>query len=154
MLPKLQLKGLKKIKLLFSGKKKHHSLKSQIIIDINTHKIISSAFCYGSIHDYKLFLRSNTFIHSKREIIADSGYQGLQNIHEKTLIPFKKSKNHPLTKEKKEYNRFLSKFRITVEHVFARLKRFKILTLKYRNKIRRFALRFNLIAGIYNFELS
>ncbi|WP_425289782.1 transposase [Spiroplasma endosymbiont of Zeiraphera isertana] len=47
----------------------------------------------------------------------------------------------------------LSKIRIKIEHVFAKLKRFKILSLKYRNKIRRFALRFNLIAGIYNLEL-
>ncbi|WP_425289798.1 transposase [Spiroplasma endosymbiont of Zeiraphera isertana] len=47
----------------------------------------------------------------------------------------------------------MSKIRIKIEHVFAKLKRFKILSLKYRNKIRIFALRFNLIAGIYNFEL-
>ncbi|WP_425289794.1 transposase [Spiroplasma endosymbiont of Zeiraphera isertana] len=47
----------------------------------------------------------------------------------------------------------MSKIRIKIEHVFAKLKRFKILSLKYRNKIRRFALRFNLITGIYNFEL-
>ncbi|WP_425288756.1 transposase [Spiroplasma endosymbiont of Acasis viretata] len=53
----------------------------------------------------------------------------------------------------KDFKQVLSKIRIKIEHVFAKLKRFKILTLKYRNKIRRFALRFNLIAGIYNFEL-
>lgn len=140
--------------MLFSGKKKHHALKSQIIIDLFNKKIISTAFCYGSIHDFKLFMKSNTFIHPEKEIVADSGYQGLQNIHKKTLIPFKKSKNNPLTKEKKEYNKFLSQVRIQVEHVFVRLKRFKILALRYRNKIRRFCLRFNLISGIYNFELN
>lgn len=69
-------------------------------------------------------------------------------------MPFKKSKYNPLISIQKEYNKTLSKIRIKIEHVFSKLKRFKILTLKYRNKIRRFALRFNLIAGIYNFELS
>ena len=34
------------------------------------------------------------------------------------------------------------------------LKRFKIIADKYRNRRKRFALRFNRIAGIYNFELS
>ncbi|WP_342263713.1 transposase family protein [Spiroplasma endosymbiont of Clivina fossor] len=63
-------------------------------------------------------------------------------------------KNNPLNPDKKEYNSFLSKVRIVIEHVFARLKRFKILVYRYRNKIRRFGLRFNLISGIYNFELS
>ncbi|WP_425289803.1 transposase family protein [Spiroplasma endosymbiont of Zeiraphera isertana] len=69
------------------------------------------------------------------------------------FLPFKKSKYNQLTPMQKEYNKTLSKIRIKIEHVFAKLKRFKILSLKYRNKIRRFALRFNLIAGIYNFEL-
>ncbi|WP_375315519.1 hypothetical protein [Spiroplasma endosymbiont of Tipula paludosa] len=48
-------------------------------------KIISVDFCYGSIHDYKLFLKSNTLINPKLELIADSGYQGLQNVHKNTL---------------------------------------------------------------------
>ncbi|WP_342255043.1 transposase family protein [Spiroplasma endosymbiont of Zeiraphera isertana] len=153
MLLKLQLKEFKKLKLLFSGKNKHHSLKSQIIIDISNGKIISTAFCFGSIHDFKLLLKSKTFIHPEKQVFVDSGYQGIQNIHKNTFLPFKKSKYNQLTPIQKEYNKTLSKIRIKIEHVFAKLKRFKILSLKYRNKIRRFALRFNLIAGIYNFEL-
>ncbi len=78
----------------------------------------------------------------------------MQNVHKNTLLPIKKSKNNPLNPDKKEYNSFLSKVRIVIEHVFARLKRFKILVYRYRNKIRRFGLRFNLISEIYNFELS
>ncbi|WP_342264869.1 transposase family protein [Spiroplasma endosymbiont of Clivina fossor] len=123
---------------MFSGKKRQHSLKSQIIIDLFNNKIISVDFCYGSTHDYKLFLKSNTLINPKLELIADSGYQGLQNVHKNTLLPIKKSKNNPLNPDKKEYNSFLSKVRIVIEHVFARLKRFKILVYRYRNKIRRF----------------
>ncbi len=68
-------------------------------------------------------------------------------------LSFAPSLYNKLIPIQKEYNKTLSKIRIKIEHVFAKLKRFKILTLKYRNKIRRFALRFNLIAGIYNFEL-
>jgi hypothetical protein len=44
--------------------------------------------------------------------------------------------------------------RIVVEHVIGRLKVFRILSERYRNRCRRFNLRFNLIAGIYNYELS
>ncbi|WP_422398196.1 transposase family protein [Spiroplasma endosymbiont of Agriotes lineatus] len=63
--------------MLFSGKKRQNSLKSQIIIDLFSNKIISVDFCCGSIHDYKLFLKSNTLINSKIELVVDSGYQGL-----------------------------------------------------------------------------
>ncbi|WP_342255079.1 transposase family protein [Spiroplasma endosymbiont of Zeiraphera isertana] len=123
------------------------------MIDISNGKIISTAFCFGSIHDFKLLLKSKTFIHPEKQVFVDSGYQGIQNIHKNTFLPFKKSKYNQLTPIQKECNKTLSKIRIKIEHVFAKLKRFKILSLKYRNKIRRFALRFNLIAGIYNFEL-
>ncbi|CAA9407310.1 Mobile element protein [uncultured Leptolyngbya sp.] len=40
------------------------------------------------------------------------------------------------------------------EHVNCRLKVFKILSERYRNRRKRFGLRFNLIAGLYNFELD
>ncbi|WP_263983675.1 transposase family protein [Nostoc flagelliforme] len=59
-----------------------------------------------------------------------------------------------LTKEQKKYNRELNRLRIVVEHVNRRLKIFKILSDRYRNPHRRFGLRSNLIAGIYNHELA
>jgi len=50
------------------------------------------------------------------------------------LLPIKKVKNHLLNVNKKEHNKFLSKVRIKVEHIFAKLKRFKILVGKQRKK--------------------
>ena len=39
------------------------------------------------------------------------------------------------------------------EHVIGKIKRFKILSCRYRNCRKRFGLRVNLISAIYNFEL-
>jgi len=58
-----------------------------------------------------------------------------------------------LNKEQKENNRLISKMRIVIENVFASIKKFKIIAEKYRNRRKRFALRFNLISSIYNLEL-
>ena len=85
--------------------------------------------------------------------MADSGYQGLQALHPNTQTPKKKSKKHPLTKDDKKANRVLSSERVLNENVIGMLKRFKIISDRYRNRRRRFCLRFNLIAGIYNLEL-
>ena len=87
------------------------------------------------------------------EILADTGYQGIQKLHELSVIPFKKRKNTPLTEEQKRYNHTLSSKRIGIENVFSVLKRFKIISCRYRNRRRRFGLRFTLIAGMYNYEL-
>lgn len=87
-------------------------------------------------------------------MLADSGYQGLQNISGNALIPFKGSKHNPITEAQKSYNHSLSSERVFVENIIGWLKRFRILAEKYRNRRCRLGLRFNLIAAIYNLELE
>jgi hypothetical protein len=93
-------------------------------------------------------------INSKTKVLTDSGYQGIKNIHSNSEHPKKRSKKSPLSKEDKKNNREVSKNRIVNENVIGMIKRFKIIADKYRNRRKRFGLRFNLIAGIYNFVLG
>jgi hypothetical protein len=101
-----------------------------------------------------LYKESKVRIHPEIEAVTDTGYQGLQKLHRKTLMPKKRSKNNPLTSEDKKNNQMISKERVVNENVIGNLKRFKIIADRYRNRRKRFALRFNLIAGIYNLELT
>ena len=75
-------------------------------------------------------------------------------LHANSQTPFKKTKLQPLTQEQKASNRALSRKRILIEHIIRPLKIFRILSERYRNRRKRFALRFNLIAAIYNLELQ
>ena len=138
----------------YSGKKKRHTLKSQLILHPKSHTILATAFAPGKVHDFELFTRSGVEFSEKTCCLADSGYQGLQKLHENSQTPRKKSKHHPLTSEEKAGNRALARQRIGVEHVIRRLKVFRLLSERYRNRRKRFSLRFNLIAGLYNYELS
>ncbi len=117
-------------------------------------QIIATAFANGSTHDFHLFNESKTAIAKLTLCLADSGYQGLMDLHANSKTPQKKSKHHPLTPEQKKANRELSQQRIFVEHVIGKLKVFRILSERYRNRRKRFGLRFNLIAALYNFELN
>ena len=119
-----------------------------------TKKIICTNFANGKKHDFALFKDSKIKILPSITIITDSGYQGLQNIHPNTIMPKKKSKKNPLTKEEKKQNRECSRQRILSENTFSLIKRFKIVADRYRNRRKRFDLRFNLLAGIHNFELD
>jgi hypothetical protein len=74
-------------------------------------------------------------------------------LHKKTQMPKRRTKKNPLTKEDKCNNQYLARERSINENVIGLLKRFKILSDRYRNRRKRFCLRFNLIAGIYNWEL-
>jgi hypothetical protein len=117
-------------------------------------KILATSFSSGKLHDFKLFQQSRLPLRESLEVYVDTGYLGIIKWHTKTNMPHKKSKLHPLTDEQKRANKLLASKRIFVEHVIGVIKRFKIIADRYRNRRKRFGLRFNLIAGIYNYELD
>jgi IS5 family transposase len=125
-----------------------------VIIHQQSMQIIATAFANGSTHDFRLFKESKTVMAYQVLCLADAGYQGLADLHTNSQTPKKKSKHHPLTTEQKAANRELARQRIFVEHVIRKLKIFRILSERYRNRRKRFGLRFNLIASLYNLELK
>lgn len=112
--------------------------------------VLSSAFAHGPCHDKALSTQQPLRLDERTHCGADLGYQGLQQCHALTWLPFKATQNRPLDEEQRAYNRTLARVRIKVEHVIRSLKIFRILAERYRNRRRRFALRLNLIAGLYN----
>lgn len=141
-----------KQKRYYSGKKKRHTLKTQLVVDKKSGLIICTNFCNGKKHDFKLFKDSKVRWTQKIRGIVDSGYTGIKKLQSSSLLPKKRSRGKSLTKEEKRANQEISSERALNENVIGRLKRFKILSDKYRNRRKRFGLRFNLIAGIHNWE--
>ena len=107
----------------------------------------------GKEHDFKLFKNSETKFLSLTKCLGDKGYQGINKIHPLSQVPHKKARGKKLDKEQKRENSQLASLRIVVEHIYRSLKIFRILSERYRNRGKRFGLRFNLIAAIYNYEL-
>jgi hypothetical protein len=124
------------------------------MVDKKTKQVICTFAGKGQEHDFKLFKRSDLTIHDSIALETDKGYQGIKHLHPNSQTPYRKPPRTELSKEQKTYNRKLASERITVEHVIGKLKVFRILQERYRNRRKRFGLRLNLIAGIYNFELS
>jgi hypothetical protein len=122
-------------------------------VDKKKKLVVCTNFTNGKRHDFRLFKESGVHIHPEIRSLTDTGYQGIQKLHQNSALPKKKTKKNPLTNEDKKKNRELSSERVLNENVIGMIKRFKIVSDRYRNRRRRFGLRFNLIAGIYNFEL-
>ncbi len=125
-----------------------------MIADQKTKKIICTAFDKGRTHDFKLFKQSKTYMHQTIRCQADTGYQGIAKRHSNSETPKKKSKKKPLTKTEKQHNHLLASARVTIEHIIREVKIFRIIAEKYRNRRKRFGLRFNLIAAMYNLNLN
>lgn len=108
----------------------------------------------GSVHDFKLCKESLLFLAVLTVmILADSGYQGILEYHEFSLIPIKKSKKRDLTEEEKRFNKELSRRGIVIENINAKIKVFKIMSYPYRNRRCSHLLRTKLVCAILNAEL-
>jgi len=126
-----------------------------LIIDAKSRKIICTAHAEGSKHDFKLYEDSvGSAVSDDIKLRGDSGYQGILRLHKNSETPKKKPKGGELTAEEKAENRRISRERIMIENINAKIKVFKILANKYRNRRRRFGLRMSLICGIINSELA
>ena len=122
-------------------------------MDKATDTIICVAHDSGRRHDFRLFKKSGVRLHPASEAIVDTGYMGLQKLHDKTTMPKKRSKKNPLSADDQRNNRQISKDRVPAENGIACVKRFKIVSDRYRNRRKRFGLRFALIAAAYNKDL-
>jgi len=124
-----------------------------LIVNAKTNEIICTAHAEGSTHDFKLYENSvGSAIIKDIKVRGDSGYQGILKLHKNSETPKKKPKGGELTQEEKDENRRISRDRILIENINAKIKVFKITANKYRNRRKRFALRMSLICGILNFE--
>ena len=140
----------RKQQIWYSGKKKRHTIKTEIVITENGRIVSVSKPAPGRVHDFEIRRRGPP-LPTSSHIYADSGYQGLQEYHPAIDIPYKKSKKKPLTTEERDYNHALSSFRVRVEHSIGRLKFFKVLSERYRYPRNRYACKISIVAGIANF---
>ena len=119
--------------------------------------MLATAFGKGRMHDFALFKKSRLPLQKFTCCTGDSGYQGIEKHYGSSgtsCTPHKKIKRHALSAEQKQENKELARERIVAEHVIRWLKRFRLLAGPYRNRRKRFGLRFNLIAALYNLHLD
>lgn len=127
---------------------------SPVVLNQVIKVIICLAHSKGREQDLGIFKENKVRFNKELECLADKGYQGIEKLHSHTCIPQKKTRKAELSAEDKSQNSDLAQKPIVVDHVPRKLKVFRILSSRYRNRHRRFGLRFNLIAGLYNYELN
>jgi hypothetical protein len=128
-------KNLKKRKKLYSGKKKSTTRKTVVVSDDKNRIILMTPTKNGRRHDKKISDKNGIIEAIPQEITiwTDTGFTGIQHKHPKSMIPDKRRKNHPLTKEQEENNKIISGIRVLSEHAIGGLKRFKAASDTYRN---------------------
>ena len=140
----------------FSGKKRRHTRSHLAGTDGDAQILLFSLAYDGKDHDKGILNRENWAEHIPDDVLiqGDAGFDGLQRDYVNVEVSHKKPKGGELTAEQKEENRVLAKERVVVEHAFSGVKRYRIASDVYRNRIEDFDDRSMFTAaGLWNFYL-
>jgi hypothetical protein len=142
----------------YSGKKKRHTRKTQLMVNEYGQIRQLSRSTPGSIHDLKHFRLSGAAgqIPKQTTVGGDAGYDGLGNdlLEHSVITSFKARRNHPLTEEQKLLNQEFSRLRIIVENTICQLKHFKVLAHQFRHAIELYDDAFRAVVAIVNPRIS
>lgn len=115
----------------YSGKKKQHTYKGQVVtLPLGKDLVDVEVGREGKASDINMFREQQKKFQSEQKFTGDKGYQGGINIK----IPQKKPKGKELTEEQNEGNKIISSQRIYVEHVIRLIKIFRAAKERFRMK--------------------
>lgn len=140
----------------YSGKKKRHTLKTQLTTGKTGLILHLSRKVAGKVSDLHLLRATGVMHHIPQgvEVGFDRGYEGIEAEHPelKIIKPVRAKRNQPLNALEKICNQTISCWRIAVEHALGHLKRYKLLTGIYRGPDDSYDDTFLAIAGLHNFR--
>jgi hypothetical protein len=124
----------------YSGKKKAHTLKTQVVVNPRGQVEAVSDSVPGSTHDLTLLVRSGVLDQLGEEDggMMDKGYAGVHKHRPGVplVLPYKKPRGGELSEGQKAHNRAVGRHRVVVEHTMAQLNRFTVLRQVFRGKQR------------------
>ena len=139
----------------YSGKKKAHTLKSQVGVDEESGRVVDvSDSVPGPTADIKVLRKSRLLKRLPKGVggIGDLAYTGIADLHPEGLgaAPRRKPRGKDRPPEDRKYNRAFSRRRIVVEHAIGRLRRFRAVSHVNRHGRTGHAVRVRAIAGLVN----
>jgi DDE superfamily endonuclease len=110
----------------------------------------------GRRQDYDFYKKNHPVTPSKQVVNVFLGYLGVEKDFPEQLsaLPYRRKRNQQcLSQEEKEYNKIHSKKRIVIEHTICRLKKYRIMSDIFRNKLRKYNRISDIIAGLINYRI-
>jgi hypothetical protein len=142
-------------KMFYSGKKKKHAIKTQLLVNNQDLIIHETGYKKGRRHDYDIYKKNHPETPNQVVNVFDLGYLGVEKDFPKQLssLPNRKKRNMNLSEEEREYNKNSSKKRIVIEHAICRLKKYRILADVFRNRLRKYNQVSDIVSGLVNYRI-
>jgi len=144
-----------KRKMYYSGKKKRHTVKNQIMVNNRGYILHKANHKKGRRHDYDVYKENHPATPKQVVNVVDLGYLGVEKDFPEQIssLPNRKKRNQELSAEEKEYNKSHSKKRIVIEHTICRLKKYRILADVFRNRLRKYNKVSDIVSGLVNYRI-
>jgi len=139
----------------YSGKKKRHCVKNNVVVSRQAKIILLTPTCEGKKHDKKIADETGLVLPEESSLCQDTGFQGFALPNVTMIQPKKKPRGKELTPEEKESNRLISRLRIRVEHAIGGVKRYRI--VKDQLRVRKDDFRDRVMetcCALHNFRLN
>ncbi len=110
----------------------------------------------GQKHDYYIYKKNHPVTPKQVVNVVDLGYLGIEKDfpEQKSSLPFKRKRNQEdLSDEEKEYNKIHAKKRIVIEHIICRLKKYRIMSDTFRNRLRKYNRILDIVTGLVNYRM-
>ena len=148
-------KNNRKRKSYYSGRKKKHTVKTQLMVNTEGLILHKTGHRNGRKHDYDIYKHNHPITPSQVDNIVDLGYLGIEKDYPtiKSVLSIRKKKNSLLSDDDVRYNKNHSRLRIIVEHTICKIKKFGIMGTKFRNRLRRYNNISDIISGLLNFRV-
>ncbi len=145
-------------KLYYSGKRKTHTIKTQIAVSETGRVRHVADSVPGSLHDLTLLRQSGVkdVLPVGVTVTADTGYRGMQDDfpNHSVALPYRPKDKQQLTPEEKLHNHVISRIRVVVENTLAEMKHFQALVVRFRHSLDRHSQITRAIAGIVNWRVD
>lgn len=139
----------------YSGKKKRHAIKNNVLVNPQAKILLLTPTCEGKKHDKKIADETNLVLPEGSSLCQDTGFQGFTVPGVTMIQPMKKPRGKELTVEQKESNRQISRLRIRVEHAIGGVKRYRIVKDQVRARKDNFQDQvMETCCGLHNFRLN
>jgi hypothetical protein len=109
----------------------------------------------GRKHDYDVYKKNHPVIPKEVVNVVDLGYLDVKKDFPDQLsaLPYRKKRNQDLLQEEKEYNKIHSRKRIVIEHTICKLKKYRIMSDTFRNKLRKYNRISDIVTGLINYRM-
>jgi DDE superfamily endonuclease/Helix-turn-helix of DDE superfamily endonuclease len=148
-------KNKERRKMYYSGKKKRHTIKNQLMVNnpgLIIHKVNHKK---GHRHDYDIYKKNHPTTPKQVVNVFDLGYLGVEKDFPGQIssLPNKKKRRQDLSQEEKEYNQYHSRKRIVIEHTICRMKKYRIMSDIFRNRLRKYNRISDIVSGLVNYRI-